>query len=385
MPGAIWYTLDMDETAFGLLGVIGLPGTDELARGIDKALVGLRGSDPGGGGSYLVPTTIERFHSGDAKAVIGESIRNRDIYILADVGNYSVGYELFGKHSLMSPDDHFQNIKRTISALGGKARRLSVVMPLLYAGRQHKRKGRESLDCAVALQELERLGVENIITIDAHDPRVQNAVPLSGFESLHPTFNIVRALVESEPGFLDSDLVTISPDTGAMDKAIYYADVLGAAAGLFYKRRDPSQVAEGRNPIVAHEYLGPPVEGKNVLILDDMISSGESLFDIVDFLNERGAGRIYAAVTFGLFTEGLERFDEYFADGRFARIIATNATYVDPGLASREWFRPVDIADTLAVAVNRLNLSRSISALFDATDSIRELIAARRATSEATR
>ncbi len=361
----------MNQQPFGTLGVIALPGTKSIAESIDNALLSSR---PDAFESYLVESEIIRFQSGDAKAVLGESIRDRDLYILADVGNYSGTYEMFGRPSYMGPDDHFQNIKRMISAIAGKALRVSVVMPLLYAGRQHKRKGRESLDCAVSLQELERLGVSNTLTIDAHDPRVQNAVPLSGFESLHPTYDIVSTIVANEDGFFDRDLVTISPDTGAMDKAIYYADVLGATAGLFYKRRDEAAVKGGKNQIIAHEYLGPSVEGKNVLILDDMISSGQSLFDILDYLSEHGAANVYAAVTFGLFTEGLGRFDEYFAEGRFQRVYATNSTYINPDTGSRDWFCEVDISATLADAMSRLNYGDSISALFDATDRIHRLI-----------
>ena len=361
----------MNQKPFGTLGVIALPGTTGIAQNIDRALLSTR---PDAFDSYLVESKIVRFQSGDAKAVLGESIRDRDLYILADVGNYSETYELFGRPVAMGPDEHFQNIKRMISAIAGKALRVSVVMPLLYAGRQHKRKGRESLDCAVSLQELERLGVSNALTIDAHDPRVQNAVPLSGFESLHPTYDIVRTILAHESDFFDRDLVTISPDTGAMDKAIYYADVLGAAAGLFYKRRDEAAMEGGKNKIVVHEYLGPSVEGKNVLILDDMISSGQSLFDILDYLSDNGAAKVYAAVTFGLFTEGLDRFDEYFEAGRFQRVYATNSTFVNPRTASREWFREVDISVTLADAMSRLNYGDSISALFDATDRIHRLI-----------
>jgi len=326
--------------------------------------------------SYMIKTKNIRFSDGAGKVMLDESIRGKDIYILADVGNYSQTYEMFGKTCSMGPDEHFQDIKRTISAVAGKARRISVIMPLLYSGRQHKRKTRESLDCALALQELERMGVQNILTFDAHDPRVQNAIPFIGFESLHSTYEIVRGLVENENNLnVDRDkIMVISPDTGAMDRAIYYANVMRLDVGLFYKRRNYSEIVNGKNPIVQHEYIGADVAGKDILIVDDIISSGETVLDIAAELKDRDANKIYIAVTFGLFTEGIERFDSFYKDGKLNRVYTTNLTYNSPELLKRDWFEEVNMAAFIGLLIDHLNYDQSISPFFDETDRIEELL-----------
>lgn len=330
--------------------------------------------------SYILPVRSIRFSNGEGKIVLEETVRGKDVYILTDVGNYSCTYQMFGKEHNMSPDEHYEDIKRILCAISGHARRVSVVMPLLYSGRQHKRKGRESMDCSLALQELERLGVKNIITFDAHDPRVENAIPLIGFSSVHPTYEILKALLKVEKD-LDVDkskMVLISPDTGAMDKAIYYANVLGVDIGLFYKRRDYSNVVNGKNPIVAHEYLGGDISGKDVLIVDDMIASGESMFDIINELNKRNAKNIYIAATFGLFTEGVDKFNEYYNKGLFKKVLATNLTYLPDDVLNSPWFKLVDMSKCISILIDTLNYDESISPLFDATQRIKDMVKQRK-------
>ncbi|MBN1401033.1 MAG: ribose-phosphate pyrophosphokinase [Anaerolineae bacterium] len=373
-----------ERFACGDLGIICMQGCCELGRQVDAHIVRdrRRRLREGGGperldhveASYLVPVELPRFQTGDAKALLPQSARGRDLYILSDVGNYSCTYELFGRTVPMGPDEHFQDIKRVISAIAGHARRVSVIMPLLYSSRQHRRRARESLDCAMALQELERLGVANIVTFDAHDPRVENAVPLMGLENLSPLSGILDAFLERERDVrVDKDhLIVISPDTGAVERAITCGCALGLDVGLFYKRRDFSVVG-GLNPIIFHEYMGPDVQGKDALIIDDIISSGGSVLDIAAELKRRGAARIFVAVTFGLFTEGIQRFEEFYQAGRLHAVYSTNLTYVRPELLYTGWHRTVDMSAFIAQVINRLNFDESISSLFDVVEHIRAL------------
>ena len=317
--------------------------------------------------SYIVNTKCSRFGSGEAKGTILDSIRGKDLYLLVDVTNYSIEYSLCGHMNKMSPDDHYSDLKRIITAAAGKARRINVIMPFLYESRQHKRTSRESLDCAVALQELHALGVENIITFDAHDPRVQNAIPNSGFDSIQPTYQFIKALFNNVPDLqVDSEhMMIISPDEGAMGRAVYYSNVLGLDMGMFYKRRDYSRVVNGRNPIVAHEFLGSSVEGKDVFIVDDMISSGESMLDVAKELKKRKANRVFVAATFGLFTNGLKQFDEYYEQGLISKVLTTNVIYQTPDLLSRPYYINVDLSKYIALMIDKLNYDHSISELLD--------------------
>ena len=317
--------------------------------------------------SYIVNTKCSRFGSGEAKGTILDSIRGKDLYLLVDVTNYSIEYSLCGHMNKMSPDDHYSDLKRIITAAAGKARRINVIMPFLYESRQHKRTARESLDCAVALQELHALGVENIITFDAHDPRVQNAIPNSGFDSIQPTYQFIKSLFNNVPDLqVDSDhMMIISPDEGAMGRAVYYSNVLGLDMGMFYKRRDYSRVVNGRNPIVAHEFLGSSVEGKDVFIVDDMISSGESMLDVAKELKKRKAKRVFVAATFGLFTNGLKQFDEYYEQGLISKVLTTNVIYQTPDLLSRPYYINVDLSKYIALMIDKLNYDHSISELLD--------------------
>jgi ribose-phosphate pyrophosphokinase len=371
---------------FGQLAIIAMDNCRELGEKVNKHLVERRKSNIDDQqkdfyldeikDSYLVPVNNIRFSNGEGKATLSQTVRGKDIYIISDVGNYSCTYKMFGITTHMGPDEHFQDIKRTISAIGGKDRRITVIMPFLYAGRQHKRKSRESLDCAIALQELERLGVDNIITFDAHDPRVQNAIPLIDFQTVHPTYDIIKAIYHHENHLIadkDNTLI-ISPDTGAMDRAIYYASVLGIDVGVFYKRRDYSKVVNGKNPIVQHEYMGADVSGKNVLIVDDMAASGESILEIAKELKRRNAANVYAAVTFGLFTEGVEEFNKCYEQGLINRFFSTNLTYIPDNVRNAEWFVEVDLSRLVAALIDRLNHDESISSLLTATEKIKELL-----------
>ena len=326
--------------------------------------------------NYIIKTNVPRFGSGEAKGVINESVRGNDLYILVDVCNYSLTYSLCGEINHMSPDDHYQDLKRIIAALGGKSRRITVIMPFLYESRQHKRSGRESLDCALALQELIGMGVANIITFDAHDPRVQNAIPLSGFETVQPTYQFIKALLKNVDDIeLDSDhMMMISPDEGAMGRAVYYSNVLGLDMGMFYKRRDYSRIVDGRNPIVAHEFLGSSVEGKDVFIIDDMISSGESMLDVAKELKARKARRVFLASTFGLFTNGMAKFDKAYEDGLFDKILTTNLVYQTPELLSREYYVNVDMSKYIALLIDTLNHDASISHLLNPAEKINKLV-----------
>ena len=343
------------------LGIIALRSCVELGDAVNKFIQEARDNKD----SYIIPLNEVRFANGEGKVKISETVRGKDIYILCDIGNYSCTYKMFGFEHHMGPDEHFQDIKRTVAAIRGKAARITVIMPLLYESRQHRRKGRESLDCALALQELERLGVDEIITFDVHDPNIQNAVPLLSFENFYPTYDIVKTLVSQEKDLeLDKEkLLVISPDTGAMDRAIYYSSVLGVDVGLFYKRRDHSTVINGKNPIVQHEYMGRDVAGKDVLIVDDMIASGESVLDIARELKKRNARNVYVAATFAFFTEGLEKFNKYYEDGTISKIYSTNLTYIPEQLLEAKWFERVDMSEFLARIVNRLHSGKSIAKL----------------------
>ena len=326
--------------------------------------------------SYILEANTPRFGSGEGKGTIEESVRGDDLYIMVDVCNYSLTYSLFGMTNHMSPDDHFQDLKRIIAAAAGKARRINVIMPFLYESRQHKRSGRESLDCAMALQELVNMGVENIITFDAHDPRVQNSIPLKGFETVQPIYQFLKHLLKNEPDLqIDSDhMMVISPDEGGTSRAIYFANMLGLDMGMFYKRRDYTKIVNGRNPIVAHEFLGSSVEGKDVLIIDDMISSGESMLDVAKELKRRKARKVFICATFGLFTGGLAKFDQYYQDGLIDRILTTNLVYQTPDLLSRPYYINVDMSKYIALIIDNLNHDASLSDLLTPTKWINKLL-----------
>ena len=326
--------------------------------------------------SYTIKVQNPRFGSGEGKCVITESVRGDDVYILVDVCNYNISYPIGKYTNLMSPDDHYQDLKRVIAAIGGKARRVNVIMPYLYEGRQSKRIGRESLDCATSLHELINMGVENIITFDAHDPQIQNATPLHGFETVQPSYQFIKALLNHEQGLhIDNEhFMIISPDEGAMSRAVYFSNILGVDMGMFYKRRDYSRVVNGRNPIVAHEFLGSSVEGKTVLIIDDMISSGESMLDTCRALKERKAKRVVVCATFGLFTNGLEKFDEFFAKGYLDCVVTTNLNYHTPELLKRDWYVEADMSKFIAAIINSLNHNVSLENALTPTAKIQKLI-----------
>ncbi len=326
--------------------------------------------------TYMAECSCPRFGSGEAKGQFKESVRGTDLYILVDVCNYSLTYKVCGYENHMSPDDHYQDLKRIISAATGKAKRINVIMPFLYESRQHKRTKRESLDCAFALQELIDMGVSNIITFDAHDPRVQNAIPLSGFDSFMPPYQFIQGLLNANPDIvLDNDhLMIISPDEGAMGRAVYFSNVLGVDMGMFYKRRDYSTIINGKNPIVAHEFLGDSVEGKDVIVIDDMISSGGSMLDVAKQVKERGAKRVFVCTTFGLFTDGFEKFDEYYEKGYISSVVTTNLTYRSPELLTKPYYVEADMSKFLALIIDSLNHDISITQVQDPTEKIKKLI-----------
>ena len=331
--------------------------------------------------SYIIDAKTPRFGSGEAKGTIESSVRGDDLYIMVDVCNYSLTYSMAGMTNHMSPDDHYQDLKRVIAAAAGKAHRINVIMPFLYEGRQHKRSGRESLDCALALQELVNMGVENIITFDAHDPRVQNAIPLKGFETVQPIYQFIKYLLKNETELeIDSDhMMVISPDEGGMGRAVFFANVLGLDLGMFYKRRDYTKIINGRNPIVAHEFLGASVEGKDVIIVDDMISSGESMLDTAKELKRMKARKVFICTTFGLFTGGLKKFDEYYENGIIDRVLTTNLVYQTPELLSKPYYINVDMSKYIALIIDNLNHDASLSDLLNPTGRINRLLAKYRA------
>jgi ribose-phosphate pyrophosphokinase len=327
----------------------------------------------------MIECECPRFASGDGKGLIKSTIRGKDLFIVIDVGNYSCTYKMFDRVNSMSPDDHYQDLKRIIQAASGKAHRLNVVMPILYGGRQHRRNYRESLDCACALQELEAMGVENIITFDAHDPRVSNAVPLMGIDNVIPSYQVLKTMLRCMPDLdiTPDNFMVISPDEGALGRNMYYATMLGVNLGMFYKRRDYSKIVEGKNPIVAHEYLGNPVDGKTVFVADDIIASGESMLDLARSLKEKNASRILAYATYGLFTHGLEKFDKAYEEGVLDAVFGTNLTYRKPELLEREWFHEVDVSKYAAYFIASINHDVSISTVIDPHEKIHALLAKR--------
>lgn len=358
------------------LALIAVPGAEELTARIDSHL--LRWAEEAGTevDTFIIESECPRFSSGDGKGLIRSTVRGDDIYFVVDVGNYSETYNIFGHENYMSPDDHFQNLKRLIQAASGKATRMSVIMPLLYGSRQHRRAYRESLDCAVALQELHAMGITNIVTFDAHDPRMQNAVPMMSLDNVMPTYQVLKALLRSVPDIhMDpAHFMVVSPDEGAMNRNMYYSSALGVNLGMFYKRRDYSRVVNGRNPIVAHEYLGESVEGKDIFVVDDIISSGESMLDIAYSLKKRGAKRIFANATYAIFTNGLESFDKAYADGVIAGVFGTNLTYRTPELLSRDWFHEVDVSKYIAYFIAALNHDLSVGDIIDPHQKIKTLL-----------
>ena len=379
---------NLETIPVGSLVIIALKGCQELGEKVDQYLVDWRTERENEHkdslafkgyqrSSYLLQAKVPRFGSGEAKGVILESVRGNDLYLLVDVANYSLTYSLCGHENHMSPDDHYQDLKRIIAAVGGKARRITVIMPFLYESRQHKRTARESLDCALALQELTSMGVDNIITFDAHDPRVQNAIPLSGFETVSPTYQFIKGLLKHVKDLtIDSDhMMVISPDEGGMGRAIYMANVLGLDMGMFYKRRDYTQIVDGRNPIVAHEFLGSSVEGKDVIVIDDMISSGESVLEVAAELKARKAKRVFICATFGLFTNGLSKFDIAYEDDLIAGVLTTNLIYQTPELLQRPYYINCDMSKYIAYIIDTLNHDASISDLLNPSDRIQAAIA----------
>lgn len=379
---------NLETIPVGSLGIIPLEGCKTLGKMVDDYLVKwrtVRESEHKESlafagyqrDSYILQAKVPRFGSGEAKGIILESVRGTDLYLLVDVANYSLTYSLCGHENHMSPDDHYQDLKRIIAAVGGKARRITVIMPFLYESRQHKRTTRESLDCALALQEMVHMGVDNIITFDAHDPRVQNAIPLHGFETVQPTYQFIKGLLKNVPDLqIDSKhMMVISPDEGGMSRAIYMANVLGLDMGMFYKRRDYTRIVNGRNPIVAHEFLGSSVEGKDMVIIDDMISSGESILEVATALKERKARKIFICATFGLFTNGLERFDKAYENKMIDKVLTTNLIYQTPELLEREWYINCDLSKYIAYLIDTLNHDASISDLLDPNERIQNVVA----------
>lgn len=379
---------NLETIPVGSLGIIPLEGCRSLGEKVDYYLVKWRTERESEHkdslafsgyqrDSYILSASVPRFGSGEAKGVINESVRGSDLYLLVDVANYSLTYSLCGHENHMSPDDHFQDLKRIIAAVGGKARRITVIMPFLYESRQHKRSARESLDCALALQEMVNMGVDNIITFDAHDPRIQNAIPLHGFETVQPAYQFIKGLLSHVKDLqINNDhMMVISPDEGGMNRAVYIASVLGLDMGMFYKRRDYTRVENGRNPIMAHEFLGSSIDGKDMIIIDDMISSGESVLEVASALKKRNANRIFVFTTFGLFTAGLDRFDKAYADGTINRVLTTNLIYQTPELLSREWYISCDMSKYIAYIIDTLNHDTSISDLLNPVERIQSAVA----------
>ncbi len=374
--------LKMKDDQFPM-GIVPTVGTVELSNKINDYLMKWyyeanpeTENDPEGKKTLLVASKCPRFASGDGKGTLSETVRGDDLFIVTDVGNYSCEYNMYGRNVPMSPDDHFQDLKRIISAVGGKASRINVIMPILYGGRQHKRSSRESLDCAIALQELEAMGVENIVTFDAHDPRVQNAVPLMGFDNVMPYYQVLKALFKKVNDIkIDKEhLMVVSPDEGAINRNMYYASVMGVDLGMFYKRRDFSVIVNGRNPIVAHEYLGSSVKGKDVLVADDIIASGDSMLRLAEDLKKEGANRIFMFATYGLFTEGLEKFQKAVDDGLISKVLSTNLTYQMPELLEKDWYISVGMAKYIAYFILALHRNQSITTLLDPHKKIADLL-----------
>lgn len=372
---------------YGTLGILALESSRDMGKRVNDYIVDWRNDRAQNHAtaasfagynrdSFIIDSACPRFGSGEAKGIIRESVRGQDLYILVDVCNYNLTYTVCGQTNHMSPDDHYQDLKRIIAAVGGKARRITVIMPFLYESRQHRRSARESLDCALALQELTQMGVESIITFDAHDPRVQNAIPLKSFETVQPTYQFIKALLKNVDDLkIDTDhLMVISPDEGAMGRAVYYANVLGIDVGMFYKRRDYSKIVDGRNPIIAHEFLGSDLKGKDVIIIDDMISSGESMIDVASELKRRKAKRVFCATTFGLFTNGFKKFDEAYTNGIIDKVLTTNLVYQPEELLSKPWYINVDMSKYIALLIDTLNHDSSISNLLSPVERIQQRV-----------
>jgi len=377
-----------DSIPAGPLKIAALDGCQDFAAQVDKYIVQFRHESPMCHmnqlplkgyleDSYLIDCSCPRFGTGEARGVINDSVRGCDLFILVDVLNYDITYTVCGEENHMSPDNHYENLKRIISAANGKARRITVIMPFLYGGRQHRRSKRESLDIAVVLEQLVGMGVSSIVTFDAHDPRVQNAIPNHGFDSFMPTYQFLKALVNSVPNLhINKDTaMVVSPDEGAMERSVYFANILGLEMGMFYKRRDYSTIVNGKNPIVAHEFIGSPVTGKDVLVIDDMISSGGSMLDVAKQLKERGANRVFVCTTFGLFTDGLSEFDEYYEKGFISKVVTTNLNYRPPELLTREWYEEADMTEYLASIIDHINHDVSISEIQSPTAKINNLLA----------
>ncbi|NLE20987.1 MAG: ribose-phosphate pyrophosphokinase [Clostridiales bacterium] len=383
---------NLNNMPYGPLGVIAMSGIDEMGKDVNRWLLKWHElqelqdqefyTSPGHGREdFLIEASCPRFGTGEGKGVIRESVRGYDIYILVDVCAYNVTYRMYDFEVPMSPDDHYQDLKRVIAAIAGKAKRVNVIMPMLYESRQHRRNTRESLDCAMMLQELDRMGVANILTFDAHDPRVMNAIPLCGFENVHPTYQMLKALLREVKDLrLDKDsMMLVSPDEGAVQRNIYYSSVMALELGMFYKRRDYTQVVCGRNPIIAHEYLGASVEGKDIIVVDDILSSGESMLDLARELKKRKAKRIFCIVTFAFFTNGVQEYDEAYQQGIISRVIATNLTYRPPALKNAKWFVEADMSKYISYLIATLNHDRSLSALLNPYNRIQALMSRYRA------
>ena len=375
LGAVIMSNVDFKHTPYGDLAIVSMRGCEDMAAKVDYYLKQWR--DIPEDETFVVTPNCPRFGTGEAKAVLNHTARGLDAFIICDCFNYSVQYKMYGQTVPMSPDDHFQDLKRVIAAFGGKAKRITVIMPMLYEGRQHRRTSRESMDCAMALQELVAMGVKNIITFDAHDPRVNNAIPLDGFDNVQAAYQMIKALLRIVPDMkLDKDhTMIVSPDEGGMGRCIYYSSVLGLELGMFYKRRNYSVVVNGRNPIEAHEFLGNDIVGKDLILVDDMISSGDSMLDIASKLKEMGAGRIFIFATFGLFVEGLEKFDDYCNRGIITKVFTTNLIYQTSELLSRDWYCSVNMAKYIALLVDTLNNDNSISKLLDPVDRIKKVVA----------
>ena len=359
---------------YGELSIISMRGAEDITAKIDRYLKSFRAFEDQE--SYVTHVTCPRFGTGEGKCVINESVRGHDVYIICDIFNYSVTYKMYDFENHMSPDDHFQDLKRIIGAMGGKARRVTVVMPMLYEGRQHRRTTRESLDAALMLQELVQMGVSNIVTFDAHDPRISNSIPLSGFDNVQPTYQMIKAITRAVPDIkLDKDhTIIISPDEGGMGRSMYYSSVLKLDLGMFYKRRNYSVVVDGKNPIEAHEYLGRDLEGKDVIIVDDMISSGESMIDVANKIKSKGANRIFVFTTFGLFTNGLGVFDKAYEDGVINKVFTTNLVYRNPELKNKDWYCEVEMAKYVSLLINTMNHDSTISELLNPVQKIQALV-----------
>lgn len=373
---------NFENAATNDMAIIAAEGAKQLGDMIDAYLVEWYNNEardqgkPANKETFLIKNSCPRFTTGDGKGMILETVRGKDIYIVCDVGNYSIEYNMFGSMNRMSPDDHYADLKRIIGAVAGKAAKITVIMPLLYGGRQHRRNSRESLDCAQMLRELEDLGVSDIITFDAHDPRVQNAVPMLGFDNFLATYQILKALIEKFPDIKlnKENMMVVSPDEGAMFRNIYYSSVLGIDLGMFYKRRDYSTIVNGRNPIVCHEYIGNSVEGKNIMVADDIIATGDSVIHLCQELKAKGAKNIFIIATYALFTEGVEKFEKAYRDGLFTAVLSTNLTYSRPDVVTTDWFVSADMSKFIAYIISSCNQSRSLSSLLDPHDKINELM-----------